>query len=147
MPEKQSRRPVGGSRPQMGQRSMNMRGPGGEQIEGAGPLKPKVYSPFGTSGPYAELRGGLLRVAQRLVQDEAGSLSGESLFSLSRAVYDFLRDASLGAAGAASTPGRLLGLAPGGPTSSPGKGQLTPAEKIRRRQERKYREALSRGLL
>ncbi len=106
-------------------------------------------SPFGSAGGYTNLRGRLLEVAKILVNAVGDSQSGDSLSELEEAVLRFLRDASLGAGKAASTPSRSLGTPPGvRPSPLPTKGSgLTTAEKLARRQERKFQEMQARGLV
>ncbi len=140
-------RDAGGSRPQTGLRT-NPESPADGASRGRSRPLPENISPSRSriSGPHAQLRAEILVLGELLRQDAPESLLGESLSVVHAAVYGFLRDRHLGGAGAASS----RGSAARGPTKSSGgssRSNLTPAEKHRRRVERKFQQAKNQGLI
>ncbi len=98
-------------------------------------------------GGHVPLRLALLRLSEILRHDPQELLLGVCLSEVNVAVFGFLRDRNLGAAGAARShasvaPGPLTPLAGSSRTE-----KLSAAEKASRRRQRKFAELKSRGMI
>ncbi len=94
------------------------------------------------SGPHARVRGRLLQASEALFRDVELSTPVVSLSSLESALHDFLGSLRLGPS--LSSPA-VRGSTTGRGSRSPTK--LTTAERIKRRSDKKFKEAQERGLI